>query len=251
MTTEAMILAAGRGERLRPLTDHTPKPLLSVAGRPLIVHHLERLARVGYQRVVINVAHLGAQIEKALGDGSAWGLEIIYSREPEALETAGGIVQALPLFQEDRFAVINGDIWCEHPLTPPPLLAGSAVNESPALLGEATLAHLVMVPNPPHHPQGDFALKDGVLKAQGTRQFTFAGIGWYHKALFAGCRPGRLALAPLLRAAMQRNQVSGELFTGTWVDVGTPERLQWVREHLGDAPKTPDANSVGFSGQDQ
>ncbi|SIT68540.1 MurNAc alpha-1-phosphate uridylyltransferase [Ectothiorhodosinus mongolicus] len=250
MTTEAMILAAGRGERLRPQTDHTPKPLLPVAGRPLIVHHLERLSRAGYQRVVINVAHLGGQIEKALGDGGTWNLEIVYSREAEALETAGGIVQALPLFQEECFAVINGDIWCEHPLTPPPLVMDLPTDESPAL-GESTLAHLVMVPNPPHHPQGDFALKNGLLQAQGARQFTFAGIGWYRKALFAGCRPERLALAPLLRAAMQRNQVSGELFTGTWVDVGTPERLRWVREHLGDAQKSPDTNSVGFSGQDQ
>ena len=219
---KTMILAAGRGERMRPLTDHTPKPLLLVAGKPLIVWHLERLAKVGLRQVVINHAHLGEQIEAALGDGARWGLSIRYSPEPEgALESAGGIANALPLLGTDApFLVINGDIHCDWDVA-------RAAN----VLRAKDLAHLVLVPNPRHHPQGDFALNGrevgADIAAAGSGQAcTFAGIGVYRPQLFAGIQRGKPAkLAPLLRAAMAASQVSGELHAGSWVDVGTPQRL--------------------------
>ncbi|WP_412852308.1 N-acetylmuramate alpha-1-phosphate uridylyltransferase MurU [Ectothiorhodospira shaposhnikovii] len=218
----AMILAAGRGERMRPLTDHTPKPLLTVAGRPLIEHHLSRLRTAGYQDIVINLAHLGEQIRAHLGDGSAWGLRIHYSREDVALETGGGILQALPLLESDPFLVINGDIWTDHPLNPP-TMAGD------------DLAHLILVDNPPHHGAGDFRLMDDRVLAEGLPRLTFAGIGWYRHALFSGCRPGRFPLAPLLRTAMALGRVSGRHHTGVWQDVGTVERLR----ALNALPGTP------------
>jgi MurNAc alpha-1-phosphate uridylyltransferase len=214
-----MILAAGRGERMRPLTDRTPKPLLPVAGKPLIVWHLERLARSGFKEIVINHAHLGDQIEALLDDGSAWGVSIRYSVEPPgALETAGGIANALPLLGNEPFLVVNGDIYCEWDST----FAQQA-------LGAGDLAHLVLVPNPEHHPAGDFALRTGRVVDAGNPRHTFAGIGVYRPKLFAGVERGQPAkLAPLLRAAMASDQVGGELYEGRWIDVGTPERLAWL-----------------------
>ncbi len=223
-----MILAAGRGERMRPLTDTCPKPLLPVGGKPLIVWHLERLAAAGFHDVVINHAHLGAQIEAALGNGSTWGLHLAYSPEPPgALETAGGIVQALPLLGGKPFLVINGDVYCDWDVGRAPALA----------LGEDQ-AHLVLVPNPPQHPEGDFALADGRVMDAGTPRHTFAGIGLYRPALFAGLVAGQPAkLAPLLRQAMARSQVGGELYRGRWEDVGTPARLQALDAELGGAAR--------------
>ena len=208
---------------MRPLTDSTPKPLLSVGGKPLIVWHLERLARAGMCEVVINHAHLGSQIEAALGDGARWGLSIRYSPEAQgALETAGGIANALPLLGEgEPFLVINGDIWCDWD----PKRAMNA-------LGSTDLAHLVLVPNPPQHPQGDFSLRgrevgaDIVATGCGAQVCTFSGIGIYSPQLFADIRRGQPAkLAPLLRVAMGERRVSGELHGGRWIDVGTPQRL--------------------------
>jgi MurNAc alpha-1-phosphate uridylyltransferase len=209
-------LAAGRGERMRPLTDRTPKPLLPVAGKPLIVWHLERLARAGFTDIVINHAHLGDQIEALLDDGRAWGVSIRYSAEPAgALETAGGIANALPLLGDDAFLVVNGDIYCEWDFA-----------NARTVLKTNDVAYLVLVPNPPHHPAGDFALHAGRVAADGEPRFTFAGIGLYRPGLFAGIERGKPAkLAPLLRGAMTQDRVGGELHGGRWVDVGTPERL--------------------------
>ncbi|CAG0945808.1 MAG: N-acetylmuramate alpha-1-phosphate uridylyltransferase [Rhodocyclaceae bacterium] len=216
---KAMILAAGRGERMRPLTDATPKPLLSAGGKPLIVWHIEALVRAGIRDIVINHAHLGGMIEAALGDGGRFGAVIRYSPETEALETAGGIAQALPLLGEAPFAVINGDIACDFDYARMPALAR-------AMAGRRTLAHLVLVPNPPHHPRGDFALRDGRVSGDGEAKLTFSGIGLYDPRLFAGiARGARASLAPLLRAAMEAGAVSGELHAGLWFDIGTPERL--------------------------
>jgi MurNAc alpha-1-phosphate uridylyltransferase len=209
-----MILAAGRGERMRPLTDRTPKPLLPVAGKPLIVWHLERLARAGFRDIVINLAHLGEQVEALLGDGDAWRVSIRYSAEPPgALETAGGIATALPLLGEAPFLVVNGDIYCDIDFATVSVSAGD------------DLAHLVLVDNPDHHRQGDFGLAhDRVTTTEPL--FTFAGIGIYRPQLFAGLPAGeRAPLAPLLRAAIAAGQVSGQRYGGRWVDVGTPERL--------------------------
>jgi len=209
-----MILAAGRGERMRPLTDVAPKPLLPVAGKPLIVWHLERLARSGFRAIVINHAHLGEQIEALLGDGDAWGVRIDYSAEPEgALETAGGIANALPLLGDEPFLVVNGDIFCDWDF-------------SRATVGDDALAHLVLVDNPPHHPDGDFALDGAKVGAGRTARLTFSGIGIYRPELFAGIERGRPAkLAPLLREAIAAGRVTGEKHSGRWEDVGTPERL--------------------------
>lgn len=213
----AMILAAGRGERMRPLTDACPKPLLTVGGKSLIVWHIERLAAAGFRDLVINHAHLGEKIEAALGAGDRWGVSIRYSPEPPgALETAGGIVQALPLLDGEPFLVVNGDIFCDWDVQRAAPVAGA-------------LAHLVLVPNPAHNPAGDFALQGRQVDAGDTapgERLTFAGIGVYHPGLFAGLAAGQPArLAPLLRQAMARGLVSGERHDGQWVDVGTPERL--------------------------
>ena len=216
---KAMILAAGRGERMRPLTDSLPKPLLPVAGEPLIVHHIRRLAAAGIRQLVINHAHLGGMIEAALGDGSAWGVEIDYSPEEIALETGGGIFRALPLLGEDPFLVVNGDVWCD-------------LDFSRLQLPGGMLAHLVLVPNPPHHPQGDFELHGQRVSDGGTERLTFSGIGVYDPRLFAGCRPGAFPLAPLLREAMLAGRVSGICHRGLWVDVGTPERLNDLEKQL-------------------
>ena len=263
---KAMILAAGRGERMRPLTDHTPKPLLAAGGKPLIVHHLERLARAGFRDLVINHAHLGERIAAALGDGSRWGVRIAYSPEGTALETGGGIFRALPLLGPEPFLVVNGDVWTDLDFAPLALPAGK-------------LAHLILVDNPPHHPRGDFHLAGGLVRAEpllvdqpqdadgrpaspsppgltdtpihrqgrgrssatspaapdgGLAQdvqpesgprLTFSGIGIYHPDLFRDCQPGAFPLAPLLRAAMAQARVTGEHYTGLWLDIGTPHRL--------------------------
>ena len=215
----AMILAAGRGERMRPLTDHCPKPLLPAAGKPLIVYHLERLTDAGIKDIVINHAHLGEQLVSRLGDGSDWGLSITWSPEPVgALETAGGICQALQHLDDGSdapFLVINGDIYCDWPI-------------SQVTMRETDLAHLVLVNNPPQHPTGDFTLQNNRVsdKTDDVPALTFAGIGFYRPSLFKALTLGTPAkLAPLLRAAMADQRVSGEHHTGRWEDVGTPDRL--------------------------
>jgi len=217
MVVKAMILAAGRGERMRPLTDHTPKPLLPVAGRPLIVHHLEALRAAGIVEVVINTSHLAEQLPAVLGDGRRWGMRIAWSLEPpEALETGGGIFQALPLLGTEPFIVINGDVWTDYPL--------ARWTERP--LTPSGLAHLVLVDNPPHHPGGDFALLgDGRVAESGTPRWTFSGISMLRPELFSGCEPGRFPLGPLLRRTMATGKVSGEHYRGGWRDIGTPQRL--------------------------
>jgi len=212
---KAFILAAGRGERMRPLTDHTPKPLLEAGGKPLIVWHLERLAAAGFREIVVNHAHLGAQIEAALGDGSRWGLNIRYSPEPPgALETAGGIASALPLLGEDSFLVVNGDVYCDWDFKRAQQLAGRT-------------AHLVMVANPAHHSGGDFSLDGGrVVYARGEQTLTYAGIGVFSPAFFADVAAGSvMKLRPLLDAAIAAGRLTGERYDGRWVDVGTPQRL--------------------------
>lgn len=221
-----MILAAGRGERMRPLTDHTPKPLLTVAGKPLILWHIEKLAKAGFGRIVINHAHLGDQIEEVLGDGDAFGVELRYSREGDALETAGGIATALPLIEAEIFPVINGDVFCDYDFA---RFAGIMAR----MQTENYLAHLVLVDNPPHHPNGDFLLHQGVVKDEGgyltphASRLTFSGIGIYRRELFAAIEPWKKSpLAPLLKEAMQKEMVTGEHYGGRWKDVGTPERLR-------------------------
>jgi MurNAc alpha-1-phosphate uridylyltransferase len=217
---KAMILAAGRGERMRPLTDHTPKPLLQVGGKPLIVWHLERLAKAEFKEVVINHAHLGKQIEQALGSGSAWGLSIEYSSEIKALETAGGIANALPLLGDSPFLVVNGDVFTE-------------INFGVLQLVSPNLAHLVMVDNPPQHPDGDFALDSGKITARGSHKLTFSGVGVYHPALFVDVDRSQAAkLAPLLRSAMAEGLVTGDHYQGVWHDIGTPERLTFLDQQL-------------------
>lgn len=207
-----MILAAGRGNRMRPLTDHTPKPLLEAGGRPLIQYHLERLAAAGIREIVINHAHLGDQIEAALGDGGQFGLRIRYSPELTALETGGGIFNALPLLGEAPFIVINGDIWTD-------------LDPATLTLDPGDLAHLVLVENPPHNPDGDFSLIAGRVQPSGASRLTFSGIGVYSPSLFDDCQPGAFALAPLLRQAMADRRVGGRQHRGHWFDIGTPERL--------------------------
>jgi MurNAc alpha-1-phosphate uridylyltransferase len=216
---KAMILAAGRGERMRPLTDHTPKPLLPAGGKPLIVWHIERLASAGIRDLVINHAHLGAQIEETLGDGTRFGVQIRYSPEhPSALETAGGIAHALHLLGDEPFAVVNGDIWCDYDFADLP-------HRAAALQSGNDVAHLVLVNNPAHHPEGDFGLQQGRVNDSQPR-LTFSGIGIYRPALFSGLdRNSAAPLGPLLRAQIALGKVSGEHHTGRWVDVGTPQRL--------------------------
>ncbi len=212
---KAMILAAGRGERMRPLTDHTPKPLLPVAGKPLIEHTIHQLVSAGFHDIVINHAHLGHQIENTLGNGSQFGARIAYSPEGEnALETAGGIINALPLLGNEPFLVVNGDIATNFPFHE---LKNLSVD----------LAHLVLIDNPAHHQQGDFCLDSNGYVTDGcTEKLTFSGIGIYHADLFKDTLPGKSKLAPLLRRAMADRRVSGQKFTGFWMDIGTPERLQ-------------------------
>lgn len=208
----AMILAAGKGERMRPLTLHTPKPLIPVAGVPLIEYHLRALAQAGVTEVVINHAWLGDRIEAHLGDGARFGLQIVYSQESQPLETGGGIYQALPLLGADPFILVNGDVFTDYDF---------AVLQKP-LQG---LAHLVLINNPEHHLEGDFSLEEGRVLAPTTATLTYSGIAVLHPELFAGCQVGAFKLAPLLRQAIAQGQVSGEQFNGCWIDVGTPERL--------------------------
>jgi MurNAc alpha-1-phosphate uridylyltransferase len=223
---KALVFAAGKGERMRPLTDTTPKPLLTLRGKPLIAWHLEKLAAIGIKDVVINVSWLADAFAPALGDGSHWGLRLHYSHEgPEPLETGGGMLHALPLLGNEPFLAVNGDIWCSHDF--------AALPREPD--GQA---HLVLVDNPGHNPEGDFALAPGgAVLAAGESRLTFSGIGVYRPSLLDGWRgvvagapgsqdvPPRFRLAPLLRAAMRAGAVTGEHFTGEWADVGTPERL--------------------------
>lgn len=216
-----MILAAGRGERMRPLTDHTPKPLIPVAGEPLIFRHVAALARAGVREIVVNLAWRGEQIRAALGNGARFGVQVVYSEEPQgALETGGGIFGALPLLGPQPFLVVNGDTFTD-------------LRFERLVLEPQALAHLVLVPNPAHHPAGDFCLDvEGFVTEEGTPRFTYAGIGVFHPALFSGCVPGRFPLRPLLGQAIAARRLRGEVFCGVWSDVGTVERLQRLEQML-------------------
>ena len=219
---KVMMLAAGRGERLRPLTERVPKPLVEAAGKPLIAWHLERLAAAGLRDIVINVSHLADAVVERVGDGRRFGVTVRYSREAEPLETAGGIARALALLGADPFLLVNSDIYCEVDFASLAALA----------LGER-LAHLVLVPNPPHRAQGDFSLAAGLVGNTGEPRYTYAGVAVMSPQLVAGVRPGEKApLAPLLREAADRRRISGQLFTGLWQDVGTIERLRELESIL-------------------
>ena len=210
---KAMILAAGRGERLRPLTDRTPKPLLEIRGKPLIQYHIERLAHAGIVEIVINLAWLGSMIRDYLGDGARFGVRIDYSEEaPHALETAGGIFRALPWLGPDAFLVLNGDVFTDYPL-------------AHAALAPSREAHLVLVPNPPQHRQGDFGLEHGLAVPSAPLQYTFAGIAVYRPEFLADCVDGVFPLKPLLLRSMAARRCSAELYMGVWEDVGTEDRL--------------------------
>jgi MurNAc alpha-1-phosphate uridylyltransferase len=219
---KAMVLAAGRGERMRPLTDREPKPLLRVGGQRLIEYHLGRLASGGFRDVVINTAWLGDMIETVLGGGERYGLSITYSHErPEALETGGGIFNALPLLGAAPFLLVNGDVWTD--------IDFGALRRAPP---RGSLAHLVLVPNPPQHMRGDFRLEQGqVEEGEGTR-YTYSGIGIYTPEFFAGCTPGKYPLLPLLRRAIGQRALTGELHEGHWYDIGTIERLNALDSQL-------------------
>ncbi len=220
---KAMILAAGRGERMRPLTDSMPKPLLQVGGKPLIAYHIQALAMAGVKDIVINTGWLGEQIEAVLSEGSQDAVSIEYSREPpDAYETGGGILHALPLLGEQPFIVVNADIWTDYDFSRLPV-------------EPAGLAHLILVDNPPHHLHGDFMLDGTLARADGESCLTFSGIGVYRKELFADCVAEKFPLAPLLRAAMQHDQVTAEHYRGQWSDVGTPEQLAQLDSQLSDA----------------
>jgi MurNAc alpha-1-phosphate uridylyltransferase len=215
---KAMIFAAGVGERMRPLTDTTPKPLLRVGGVSLIEYHLRALAAAGVGEVVINVSHLAQQIIEFCDDGGRWGLSIAYSPEEMPLETAGGILQALPLLGDEPFIIVNGDVWCDFDF--------ARLLRRP--LRPRELARLVMVDNPPQHPQGDFVLDDDgwvKVRPQDTSGYTYAGIGLYSPRIVAGLKPGKLALRPLMDRAIVDGRLGGEYYSGQWEDVGTPQRL--------------------------
>jgi N-acetyl-alpha-D-muramate 1-phosphate uridylyltransferase len=215
-----MLLAAGRGERMRPLTDSRPKPLIEVGGRPLIAWHLSALARAGVQDVIINLSWLGAQLRAALGDGSAFGVRIQYSEEGAVpLEAGGGIFRALPLLGSEPFLVVNSDVWTD-------------IDFAQLAVPPAAHALLVLVPNPVQHPAGDFALEAGHVLERGTHRYTYSGIGVYRRELFEGCQEGRFPLLPLLRRAIAARCLYGQLHRGVWDDVGTPERLAQLKERL-------------------
>ena len=217
---KAMLLAAGRGMRMRPLTDHTPKPLLAVGGRPLIAWHLAALARAGVREVIINLSWLGAQIRAALGDGREFGVQIRYSEEGSPpLETGGGIFQALPLLGPAPFLVVNGDTFTDIDVSALRLAAGAD-------------ARLVLVPNPPQHPQGDFGLDGELITDREPRPFTYSGIGIFTPALFAGCTAGQFPLLPLLKRAIAAGRLHGERHDGLWHDIGTPARLAALNQEL-------------------
>lgn len=221
-----MILAAGRGERMRPLTDRCPKPLLAVGGQPLIVWHIQRLAAAGLSEIVINHAHLGQMIETALEDGAHYGVTIDYSAEITALETAGGIAYALPLLGKEPFLVVNGDIYCDFDFSTAPMIAAQ-------LNASDKLAWLLLVNNPAHHPQGDFYLQGKEIDPKNGARLTFSGIGIYHPRLFNQIIPGQTAkLAPLLYDAIDQHQVIGQHYTGQWADIGTPQRLHELDAQL-------------------
>ncbi len=229
---KAMILAAGRGERLRPLTEKTPKALVEAGGKPLIGWHLERLAATGLRDVVINVSHLAGQILEAIGEGARYGVRIAWSREPEPLETAGGIAKARELLGAEPFLLVNGDVYCEFDFSS--LLKIKLQN---------SLAHLILIPNPPHHPKGDFTLERGVVGNAPAPRYTYSGIAVMSPALVADVSAGEKApLAPLLRAAAEQGRITGELYAGRWQDVGTAERLAELRAHLGSDPSSNHAD---------
>jgi len=222
---KAMILAAGRGERMRPLTDTTPKPLLKVKDKPLIVYHIEKLAKAGFESIIINIAHLGYKIPEALGDGSKWGIKIFYSDEQKdgALESAGGIVKALPLLGDNTFLVVNGDVFSDYEFNP---------NFN---LGD-DLAHLILVQNPEHNLNGDFGLENNRVLNKAENMYTFSGIGYYSPKLFNSLYPKdtihveKKTLAPLLRNTIKQNKISGSLHVGSWHDIGTPQRLKNIQK---------------------
>jgi N-acetyl-alpha-D-muramate 1-phosphate uridylyltransferase len=213
----AMLLAAGRGERLRPITDTVPKPLVEVAGKPLIAYHLEALARAEVRDVVINLSLLGEKIRATLGDGSRYGVRIAYSEEgPVPLETGGGIHRALPLLGPNPFLVVNSDVWTDMDFSRVPTLE------------EGAEARLLLAPNPPHHPRGDFGLEGDFVVEREAGRFTYTGIGVYRPELFAGCAPGKFPLLPLLKRAIAARRLRGEVYRGDWLDIGSPERLAWL-----------------------
>jgi len=220
---KVMILSAGRGERLRPLTDFTPKPLLKAGDKPLIVHLIEKLVAASFNEIIINYAHLGEQFPATLGDGSRWGANIHYSPELNGgLETAGGIIHAMPLLDDEPFLVVNGDIWTDFDF--------ATLHDC---LSVNTLCHLVLVANPPQHPDGDFYLDNNhQIHANGPAKLTFSGIGVYHPALFAGLAEGKRPLKPLLLDAMQQHRATGSLYKGEWSDIGTAERLTALDRYL-------------------
>ena len=217
---KAMILAAGRGERMRPLTDTLPKPLLEVHGKALIIWHIEKLAQNGFKEIVINIAHLGYKIAQALGDGSKWGLKIIYSDEQEsgALESAGGIKKALPILGDEPFLVVNGDVFCDYEFDPNFDLQGAQ-------------AHLILVPNPEHNKRGDFGLQDKKVLNEASTMYTFSGIGYYSPKLFENVALQKSPLAPLLREAITNQAITGEVFKKMWHDVGTEKRLNEINKN--------------------
>jgi MurNAc alpha-1-phosphate uridylyltransferase len=221
---KAMILAAGHGKRMRPLTNITPKPLLEAGGKPLIVWHIERLKKSGIKEFIINLGWLGHKIPQALGDGSQWGVHIHYSDEQQngPLETAGGIIQALPLLGNEPFIVVNGDVWCDIEYQHP-------------ILNKHNLAHLILVKNPIHNLKGDFCLQEKKLYNTGQPSYTFSGIGYYHPQLFANQTQGKAPLTPLLREAINQELVSGRYFQGDWRDIGTPDRLKILNNDLATA----------------
>jgi len=216
----AMVLAAGRGERMRPLTDTTPKPLLEVGGQPLIAYHLRALAHAGVTEIVVNLSWLGERIRAALEDGRAYGVRILYSEEgPVPLETGGGIFRALPALGSGPFLVVNADIWTD-------------IDFGRLTLSPEALGHLVLVPNPPHHPLGDFGLEAGLVVERAHERLTYSGVGVYRPEFFAGCVAGRFPLLPLLKRAIAERRLTGETHRGQWSDVGTPERLARLESRL-------------------
>jgi MurNAc alpha-1-phosphate uridylyltransferase len=223
---KAIVLAAGRGERLRPITDTTPKPLVPVGGKPLIVYHLEALLKAGIRDIVINLSWLAERIRTVLGDGSGYGVRIRYSDEGSvALETGGGIFNALPLLGPGPFMVVNGDVWTDMDF-------GRVVQRWKDDVGAGALAHLVLVPNPTQYPRGDFGLAGDVVVERESDRFTYSGVGVYTAELFAGCEPGKFPLLPLLKRAIAAGRLRGELHSGEWCDVGTPERLSLLDTQL-------------------
>ena len=222
---KAMILAAGRGERLRPLTDEMPKPLLKVAGRSLIEYHIYNLAKAGFKEIIINTAWLAEKIHQQLGDGSNYNVAIQYSDEGDALETAGGIINALPMLGDKPFVVINGDIWCDFDFSTWDFSTLPKLNAN-------IQAHLVLVKNPEHNQKGDFSLQNGLIKNTGDTMHTFSGIGVYSADFFAKQESGISPLAPLIRNKCEDDLVSGQFYDGLWTDVGTIERLHELEEQL-------------------